>query len=123
MEDDVMGNREIVVGTDGTAYATVAVRWAAQEAALRGDPLRIVLAHDTEGPGPHPGGRPGPLKLGPEWAEAALAAAADAARMVDRGLDVRTQRVGGCAVPALLSAADGAGLLVVGSRGRGRFTS
>jgi len=116
-------NREIVVGTDGSACATAAVRWAAQEAALRGAPLRVLLAHDTEWPGLRFGGEPGLRKLSPEQADSILEAGADAARRVDRGIDIRPQPVVGWAVPALLSASEGAGLLVVGSRGHGGFTS
>ncbi|SDZ62400.1 Nucleotide-binding universal stress protein, UspA family [Asanoa ishikariensis] len=110
-------NREIVVGTDGSPCATAAVRWAAEEAALREVPLRVLLAHDT---GPRFGGEPG---LHPEQVDAILDAGADAARRVDRDLDVRPQQVVGWAVPALLNAAGGAGMLVVGSRGHGGFAS
>jgi nucleotide-binding universal stress UspA family protein len=114
---------EIVVGTDGSACATAAVRWAAREAALRRAPLRVLLAHDTQWPGPDYGGEPGLGTLDPEQADEMLEAGVDAACLVDGGIEIRPQRVVGCAVPALLSASDGAGLLVVGNRGRGGFTS
>ncbi|MEV4624216.1 universal stress protein [Asanoa sp. NPDC049573] len=118
-----MDTREIVVGTEGSACATIAVRWAAEEAALRGAPLRVLLAHDTEWPGLRFGGEPGLYKLADDQAEAILESAVRAARQVDENLEIRTQRVVGLALPALLSAGEGAGMLVVGSRGHGGFAS
>src|SRR4051794_24202486 len=49
--------RAIVVGVDGTEVGLGAVRWAAQEAARRGAPLRIIHAAPylgREGPGGAP---------------------------------------------------------------------
>jgi nucleotide-binding universal stress UspA family protein len=39
-----MTDRSIIVGVDGTSTALRAVAWAAQEALLRGRPLRLVHA-------------------------------------------------------------------------------
>ncbi|MEV4536644.1 universal stress protein [Asanoa sp. NPDC049518] len=94
-----MDSREIVVGTDGSACATAAVRWSAREAALRAVPLHILLAHDTEWPGTRFGGEPGLRKLSPEQADSILETAADTARGVDGGIDLRPRRVVGWAVP------------------------
>ncbi|MEV4538759.1 universal stress protein [Asanoa sp. NPDC049518] len=102
-----MDIREIVVGTDGSACATAAVRWAAEEAALRAAPLRVLFAHDQAS----------------QRADAILDAGARAALSVDSDLDVRPQRVVGSPVPALLDAAGKAAMLVVGSRGHGGFAS
>lgn len=117
-----MADKEIVVGTDGSAYATAAIRWAAVEAALRGAPLRVLLAHDTEWPGRRFGDEPGLRGLDAGQADAILDGGLAVARLMDRALEVRPQRVVGRAAPALLSASDGAGMLVVGSRGHGGFT-
>ncbi|GAA1861188.1 universal stress protein [Asanoa iriomotensis] len=97
-----MDHREIVVGTDGSACAAEAVRWAAAEAALRRVPLRVLSAHEPDQP---------------------ATTAEEAAARVRRGVRVRAQDVAGPAVQTLLDAARDAAMLVVGSRGRGGVRS
>lgn len=114
----------VVVGLDGSGCAADAVRWAAEEARSHGHELHVVTAFDP----PDWVGLPGarfPVERPEEaaararerqagWLSEVLGDAPD----VDVRPDVRMGR------PAeeLLDAADGADLLVVGSRGRGGFT-
>ncbi|MFF5210106.1 universal stress protein [Streptosporangium sp. NPDC000396] len=114
--------RPIVVGVDGSTPSVHAASWAGQEAALRGAPLRLVhaalrWAHDV------------PLAPQPlSWGAGAEAAAQEmlhqAAVHAQAGrphLEVATEIVDGGAPEALVIAAEGAQLLVVGNRGRGGF--
>ena len=114
----------IVVGVDGSEQSTAAVRWAAREAHRRQVPLRVV--HAWVWPlfrvplGPAPGAPPGAgLRAA---AESVLASARSTARAVAAELPVETSLEVGAAVPALLRAAEGAALLVVGNRGLGGFS-
>jgi nucleotide-binding universal stress UspA family protein len=120
------GNDLIVAGVDGSEPAMAALAWAAREAQLRGDRLAVV---QTWSP-PVPAG-PYALQLD-ERDEAELARATidiahhSRAQVVDPVLDrarVEVRVLRGAAAPALIDAADGADLLVVGSRGHGGFTS
>lgn len=100
----------VVVAIDGTGPSRDAVEWASSEAAARGCPLRIVHAH-----------RPPPADVcntGPSGIDGLLAADVARARAVASDLEVSAGPVHGPAVRALLGAAAGAGLLVVGSRPR-----
>ncbi|MFD1930273.1 MULTISPECIES: universal stress protein [Nonomuraea] len=114
--------RAIIAGVDGSAPSLQAVRWAAEEAVIRGAPLRLVHAtsrwtYDV------------PLiPQPPSWtvdAEAAvgemLRQAAQEARAGRPKLEVTTEILDGGAQDALVAAAEGAELIVVGSRGRGGF--
>ncbi len=110
----------VVCGVDGSDEGLVAVR---QAAALARESLTLVMAVDPWDEllfGP-PGSRPGPRPL--ERAEETLAAAA---READGCAgEVRTRLVEGRPDRALLreATATGAGLVVVGSHGRGRMAS
>lgn len=113
----------IVVGMDGSECGARAVRWAAAEARSHGRTLQVVTAVDPPDVVGVPGAR-FPVERSEEterrarsrqeeWLVDALGEDPD----VDLTLDVRIGR------PAtqLLDAAQGAALLVVGSRGRGGF--
>lgn len=101
---------EVVAGTDGSANAEVAVRWAAGEALRRGVPLHLVHAAPMGGV---------------EYQydeEATRAFVEDAAAKVvaDVGaVDVRTSVSWLSAPRALLEAVTDGSLLVVGTHGRG----
>ncbi|HZT64489.1 MAG TPA: universal stress protein [Acidimicrobiales bacterium] len=114
----------IVVGIDGSDASRLALRWAWDEAALRGAELHVVHACTypvvsgfgaVMPPLPAPG-----LILG------------EAERMVDQQLEevlgeaagdrVVREVVFGTASGVLVEASKGADLLVVGARGRGGFT-
>ncbi|WP_084965396.1 universal stress protein [Thermoactinospora rubra] len=110
----------IIVGVDGSAASMRAVEWAAREAALRGQPLKILHAalrwehHLPLVPQP------------PRW-DAELAVAAQ--RMLDHAAsrarefcsDVAAEIADGGAADVLLAASRDAAMVAVGSRGRGGF--
>ncbi|MGW4947988.1 universal stress protein [Actinoplanes sp. NPDC004185] len=106
-----MTTSTIAVGADGTSTSEAAVRWAAVEAASRGVPLRIVYAY-------------GPTEDTAErlLAGAVLDAAVRHAQSAAAGVVIGAEAVRGEPVPALLSLED-VGLVVLGHRGRGGFTS
>ncbi|MEV7180131.1 universal stress protein [Kitasatospora sp. NPDC093679] len=113
--------RRVLTGIDGSPSSEAAAHWAAGEAQRRGAPLRLLHAwpwlspEDTEAPGDF---RPGDLR------PAALRALADIAASIRRnhpGLVIETAVIGDDPVDALVKAAEGRELLVLGSRGLGGF--
>ena len=115
----------IVVGVDGSPGASAALEWACAEARLRDVGVYAVCAYDEPW---------GIASLGMSSAAAVAelrtALAADAEGALDaaqaaapEGVGVTGEAIQGAAGPALVSASDGSSLLVVGSRGRGGFTS
>lgn len=117
----------VLVGVDDTVHTWHAADWAAGEAALRGGLLRIVHATGTGAPDPR---SPREEDREDDDAErAADSAAGLLARARARvlaacpGLLVDTLLVSGRTAPeALLAAGRDAGLIVVGTRGRGGFS-
>jgi nucleotide-binding universal stress UspA family protein len=112
----------IVVGIDGSKTAGHALRWAVQEACLRGAALEVVHAWHV----PYVGGSLyNPAAFDPGMFEVAARATLDAAcDGVDiAGLAQPPTRVltSGGAASAILEAAKGADLVVMGSRGLGGF--
>ncbi|MEU0936499.1 universal stress protein [Embleya sp. NPDC005971] len=110
----------VVVGTDGSEHGDRAVAHAAEAAARRGAPLRILHAIRM------PMGTPGFETVEPDedTRRAAEALVRDAgAAALRRHPDLVVQARVGYGLPgdALLAAAEGALLLVAGSRGRGGF--
>lgn len=112
---------DVVVGTDGSASADAAVRWAACDAALRGVPLTI--AHAAE---PVLGtwlGVPVPPKVLETQKrrshEIVRRAAQLAVDTTGRGLKVVTREVSKPPVAALMEVSRDAELLVVGAQGAG----
>ncbi|WP_433425081.1 universal stress protein [Microtetraspora malaysiensis] len=111
----------ILVGVDGSPPAVAAVAWAADDAARKGTPLRLV--HAVYRP-PH-GARSYPIpglddalsRAGGEF----LREAEEIAREWHPGLDVSTRLLEGAPARVLLREAESASELVVGSRGRGGF--
>lgn len=108
MDTDTGGRRDVVVGVDGSDLALHAVGWAATEARLRGLPLRIV--HAASHPDDPAGAQPRPT------AEI-LARAVTVARRAEPDVTVSTTRTAQNPATALLDAAAGAALLVVGMGG------
>ena len=116
--------RDVVVGIDGSDGARAALRWAAGEARARGAVLSLVNAWwqplvvsplgEPVGLQQHVDLRPNSLRLLREamgWIDTEVAASLHLELLPDESP----------AAPALLECAKGAGLLVVGSRGRGGF--
>ena len=99
----------IVVGVDGSAGATAAVRWAAAEAQLREAELRVFTAYHRRDPQQH----------GDDDAAAVVHDAVAQARKVAPEVEIRGIALPGYAAPMLLHAAEEAALLVVGDRRRG----
>jgi nucleotide-binding universal stress UspA family protein len=114
----------VVVGDDGSECAALALRWAAEEARLRHSTLHVVRAWSISS-----APRPPTWKVGyaPSLAEYEDAVTEQMRRDVAEnagdltGLQVDCHAVHAPSAQALLSASNGADLLVVGSRGRGGF--
>src|SRR5580704_4439655 len=116
----------IVAATDGSEESLRAVTWAAREAVLRGAPLRIIAAAALL-----------PRMIGNEGessydtvsdvirtnAGRALAVAAERAAKAAPDLLIDTDEVEGSPADAVTDAANGALMVVVGSRGEGAFAA
>ena len=121
---------KIVVGIDGSAHAAEALRWAAEEAALREATLEAVHAWSYV-----PVATPADSGLVPmAWTDnvelldatrqaAEDAAAAQVVEVLGPDAEVTISVVEGGPAEALLEAAKDADLLVVGNRGRGNLAA
>jgi nucleotide-binding universal stress UspA family protein len=116
-EGSTMRNYRIVVGVDGSEGGVRALDWAVAEAARRGGTVMAVTAWQWTEP-----------QLGVDLrvehekvAREALAAAVDTARTPYPQVVVETEAVAGGAADALVRAATGADLLVLGSHGHSRL--
>jgi nucleotide-binding universal stress UspA family protein len=113
----------IVVGVDGSTSALRAALWAADEAAQRHRPLRLVFASNS-----FPLGSSGGLTPPQSYFDAVqvggeqvLAAAETAIRRQHPGLEIDLHLLSAAAVPTLIEQTRDAQLLVLGSRGSGGF--
>jgi nucleotide-binding universal stress UspA family protein len=125
--------RRVVVGIDGSEGSRAALRFAREEAGLRGASLHAVHAWRVPLvlalPTPRAAGFAAPDVVDPAKLAHELAAAGR--RLLDEmlaaelgvgpALEIRRDVVEAGPVEALLAAGEGAELLVVGSRGRGGF--
>jgi nucleotide-binding universal stress UspA family protein len=112
----------IVVGVDSSPGSRAALLWALAQARLTGATVEAVTA--WQNPIVYDGWIPAAPDsyVVAEMAEKVLArTVADAVGTQDRPVDVRTAVAEGPAAQVLLTAAAGAELLVVGSRGHGAF--
>jgi nucleotide-binding universal stress UspA family protein len=112
----------VVVGVDGSEHADRALAWAVEEARLRGARLRVVTAWQVPAAVYGPSGFVPPVSgsIDDEFRQVAQESADEAARRArEAGIEVETDVREGDAANALVDAAAGADLLVVGSRGRG----
>ena len=108
----------IVVGVDGSSAATAALRWAARQARLTGAELHAVSAWDWAATN-------GYVPFGDfNWelnTKSVLDEVLESAVDPDQRGQVHRHIVEGHPAQVLLDAAEGADLMVVGSRGRGGF--
>jgi nucleotide-binding universal stress UspA family protein len=115
----------VVVGIDGSSSALDAARWAAREAARRGTSLQLISAfgwHDARHIGdPGFGGHYRETML--RSTREAASAAAEVAKQAAPGVEVSERVIDGFPVPLLTAASRHAGLVVIGDRGLGGFTS
>ena len=113
--------RRIVVGVDGSSSSEAALRWAIRQAKLTGGSVDAVIAWR------YPTGFGwGPVVDAVDFeaeARKTLVDALNEAAGVEPEVTVHPLVAEGNAAEALLKAAKGADLLVVGSRGHGGFTS
>lgn len=112
----------IVVGTDGSARADVAVEWAADEATLRRRPLHIVHAAERWEYDVPFHAAPGMCESLTETGERVLAEAVERAAKTRPGLPVTTELVFDSPARALRSQGRRADEIIVGHRGLGGFT-
>ncbi len=125
MNEQSSPERRIVVGVDGSDQSRLALRWALRQAELTGATVQAVIAWHYPAMVGGYGWAPVPAMDAADFGEVAektlaavLADEADPASSVR----VTTSVVEGIAAQVLLEAANGAELLVVGSRGHGGFT-
>jgi nucleotide-binding universal stress UspA family protein len=116
-----MNRARVVVGADGSAAGTAAVRWAATEARLRDTDLEVILAYRWQMPGRHFTTSGALQRAADEQARSIIEASVAHARSAAPGLAVHGTAVLGYPAEVLLKSARDAELLVVGSRGLGGF--
>ena len=110
----------IVVGVDGSSSSADALRWAANQAALTGDELHVITAWHLAAAYGYV-----PIAADFDWERDGLSMIdqmIEKAVPADRRAEVHKHVMQGHPAEVLLDAADGAQLLVVGSRGHGGFT-
>ncbi len=112
----------IVVGTDGSARADLAVEWAADEAVLRGLPLHIVHAAERWDYDVPFHTAPGLSESLTESGERVLTDAVDRAAKGRSGLPITTELMFESPAYSLRSMAGRAREIVVGHRGLGGFS-
>jgi len=114
--------KRIVVGVDGSESSKAALRWAIRQARLTGDSVDAVTAWRYPATyGLAPAGDEGIDAEGD--ARRTLTAALNEVSGLEPDVPVRPQVIEGRPGEVLLRAANGADLLVVGSRGHGEFAS
>jgi nucleotide-binding universal stress UspA family protein len=108
----------IVVGVDGSDEAKAALEWALDEAQLRGAEVKVINAYfpDLSEVVVASHDRSATIE-----AEELLRKMVEPATAARPGIRVTTEAVEGRPAQVLIGAAEGADLLVVGSRGRGGF--
>ncbi|MEU4689929.1 universal stress protein [Actinoplanes sp. NPDC023714] len=113
----------VLVGTDGSVTAQEAVRWAAVEAQRREVTLTVLYAYEDEWP-TMPGMLPQrTVEAARDHAEVVVSGARLAVQQIAPGLTVHTEAIPGDPAAVLVRQAGTAGLMVVGHRGDGGFTS
>jgi nucleotide-binding universal stress UspA family protein len=112
----------VVVGVDGSENGDVALRFAAEEAAMRGVRLRVVCAWEVPVTSTMSVGLvPGMFEEFRDEADAVVHEAIALVRDLEPSVSCEPRVVEGHAAAVLLEEAHEATLLVVGSRGRGEI--
>jgi nucleotide-binding universal stress UspA family protein len=115
-----MSGSSIAVGVDGSPSALDAVRWAAEEARVRGTSLRLV--HACYVPTGYPAGFVGYAELRDAFAARGREALAEAEKAAGDAVPVETVTHMAGVVPTLVEESATAAQLVLGTRGLGGFT-
>jgi nucleotide-binding universal stress UspA family protein len=118
-----MSPTEIIVGVDGSAGSTQALRWSAREAAYRGVDLVVLHAYDWR-----IYGAASPISArfvtdARGAAEAVVQAAVAEVNAIAPSVRVRGEALLGGAGPTLVAGSGNGALTVIGSRGRNGFAS
>jgi nucleotide-binding universal stress UspA family protein len=114
----------IIVGIDGSVHSRRALEWAVNEAALRHAPLTVLTVNQAVAGYWGPFVYPGDQDLTRQIRETAQEETDSVLEKADEGSrppSVTVRAVTGLPAEELLSAAAGADMLVVGSRGAGGF--
>ena len=114
---DASGTVRVVVGVDGSEASRRALEFAASEAAAHGATLEVVRAWnflDQPGPSFDP-------EYGEDKARSQASALVDEVLGDDRPSDLVLTLINDHPAPALVGAAEGALMVVVGARGLGGF--
>jgi nucleotide-binding universal stress UspA family protein len=115
----------IIVGVDGSGHSQRALEWAIKEAAMRHAPLIVVSVHQAvKGYYGHASTFPDDQVLTERIRDSAQAETDKALAALDgpRPESVTVRAVHGFPAEELISAGQGADLIVLGSRGAGGFT-
>jgi nucleotide-binding universal stress UspA family protein len=114
----------IIVGTDGSGHSQRALEWAAREAATRHTPLTVLTVHQAVAGFAGPVAYPGDGSATEHARELAQAETDKALQAIGtpQPPEVTVRAVNGLPAQELIGAAEGADMLVVGSRGAGGFT-
>jgi nucleotide-binding universal stress UspA family protein len=118
-------HRPVVVGVDGSPHASLALDWAATEAALRGAPLEVLQTFSPDFPAVRSAGPGEPVPRQPSSAlqaaaEDGCAEAVARVRAAHPNLAVTGRTLPDDPGAALVDASTTAGLVVIGARGLGR---
>jgi nucleotide-binding universal stress UspA family protein len=116
----------IVVGVDGSPTSKAALRWAIHQADLTGSTVDAVLAWEYPAAIAGFGWAPVPVTSDAAFetlADKTLAETVSEAAGPDPAVPINPVVVNGYPAAVLLHAAEGADLLVVGSRGHSEFTN
>jgi nucleotide-binding universal stress UspA family protein len=117
------GAQRIVVGVDGSDSARRAMRWAVEEARQRRAAVDVVHAWHAPNAVPSPfAGMPIDTEVVEKYARSVLDRVVDGEDLRRQPAPVERILVRGGAASAILDAAPGADLVVLGSRGLGGFT-
>ncbi|MEU2234908.1 universal stress protein [Streptomyces vietnamensis] len=117
------GRSHVVVGVDGSPPSYAALRWAIRQARQTGAVLDVVGVYDVPGA---TGWSAPPVDAAFDAEHATKALSEELGSVLSRSGEVpplEQHVVRGNPAEVLIEASDGADLLVVGSRGRGGFTS